>query len=89
MLSMVSDNKVHKINLPHREVMELLSSWTNFRVTASSIICFTYEIGKIVLAKYNRLKYNKCVIKRTGVMPGKNVGSVNTHWRYNSSIPYE
>ena len=28
---------------PHREVTELLSSWTNFLVTASSMICLTCD----------------------------------------------
>lgn len=37
----MNENRLQKIGLPHKEVMELLSSWTNFRVTASSIICFT------------------------------------------------
>lgn len=26
---------------PHKDVILLLSSWTNFLVTASSLICFT------------------------------------------------
>lgn len=28
---------------PQKEMMWLLSSWTNFRVTASSMICFTWK----------------------------------------------
>ena len=32
-----------KQHLPQKDIMWLLSAWTNFLVTASSIICFTWE----------------------------------------------
>lgn len=33
-------------HLPQKEMMWLLSSWTNFRVTASSMICFTCRMHR-------------------------------------------